>query len=287
MREDVEALGEEAEALGVTTEYLAAFKAQALLANGAIKTSTGIAQLTALCQSMGVTGDAAIKLKNILDRLNNNSIMSDTERKNLEAALNNIVTDAVKAQSNITIKASTPKTGKGSGSAAGKEAADAYIKAYEEEVKKLDTQKERGLISERTYLDKLKALNEKYFKDNAKYAEKWAEVAAAYGQKLISYYGNVISGVTTLLSSRISALNKQKDAAIKAITDERDAVLQALNDEKEAAESAYKAKLKAIQNEIDKYNDQIKAIQKQQKAVEKVIKAKQKEIKAIEKANKA
>ena len=285
--EDISALDEEAEQLGITSEALAKYKADALIASNAIDTAPGRAQLAALVTSMGIAGEAAEKLRTLLDLLNGNEIISKQRRENIVAAIQRTMNEATKGINNVTINASTPKSGKGSGGHAGKEAADAYVEAYEKEVKKLDTQKEKGLLTERQYLEKLKALNEKYFKDNAKYAEKYAEVAADYAQKLLSHYNSVISGVTTLLSRKISALQKSKDAAIKSITAEKDATLKALNKEKEAMEAAYKSKMDAIQNEIDGHNEQIKTYQKQQKAINKVIKAKQKEIKELEKFNKA
>lgn len=193
--------------------------------------------------------------------------------------------DSYDLEAEIEVKFDYTGLGKAS-SKAGKDAADKYVKAYEEELKKLDEMKSSGLISETEYLEKLKALIDKYFKDRAKYAEKYALEIQKYFEKVKQHYDSVISGVVTLFQHKIDALNKAKDKAIKAINDEKDAALKALNDEKKAFEEAHKAKIDAIEDEIDKYNAQIKVYQKQQKALQKLIKQKQREIKAIEKANK-
>lgn len=287
--------------------YILALK-QVFLNQNWINEETSIEQVLSLAKAAGIASDAISKLAEIQAKIAAAKIVVDTStnKDQVDGAQKTIDTLNQQAKdlaaqveediANVSVDVTfdVPKTGSGSAKSAGKEAGkdagkaagDAYVEAYEEELKKLDTLKDRGLISEKQYLEKLKALIIKYFANNAKYAEKYAEEIASYMEKLVSHYSSVISGVTTLLSRRITALQKNKDAAIKAITDERDATINALNAEKEAVEAHYKAKMDGIQSEIDKINSQIKAYQKQQKAIQKVIKQKQKEIKAIEKANK-
>lgn len=173
-----------------------------------------------------------------------------------------------------------PKKNTRAHSGAGREQADAYVEAYEKELKKLDELKENGLITESQYLDRLKALNERYFRDNSKYAEKYALVSADYMKKLKSHYDSVISGITTLLSRRIANLQSAKEKAIKAINEEKDAHLKALEKEKKAMEDSYKSRIKSI-------DKQIKAYQHQQKAIQKQIDKHNEEIDAINKANEA
>ena len=152
----------------------------------------------------------------------------------------------------------------------GKEAADAWVEAYEKELQKLDDLKAQGLISEKEYLNRLKALIDKYFKDRAKYAEKYAQEMQKYLDKMLEHYNSVISGVTTLLDKRINKLNKNKDSIVKTLQEEQKAAeesiqaridaiqdeLDAIDDQKEALDE----QIDGINEEIDKYNDMIDAI---------------------------
>lgn len=144
----------------------------------------------------------------------------------------------------------------------GKEAGDAYVEAYEKELKKLEDLRDRGLISEKEYLNRLKPLIDKYFKDRAKYAEKYAEELKKYMDQMLSYYNSVISGVTTLLDKRINALQKNKETTIDA-----------LNKEKDAAQERYQAEIDGIQDELDALEDRQDALDDQQKALDEQIDA--------------
>ncbi|MBO6255288.1 MAG: hypothetical protein J6O49_16880 [Bacteroidaceae bacterium] len=113
------------------------------------------------------------------------------------------------------------------------------------------------LISEKEYLDKLKALIDKFFKDRAEYAEKYMDEMKDYMSSVMSYYNSVISGVTTLLDHRISQIQDQKDSTITSLEEERDAVQERYQAEIDAIDEAIKAKEK----EIDAIQDQIQAIE--------------------------
>ena len=135
-------------------------------------------------------------------------------------------------------------------SKSGGDAGNAYVEAFEKELEALEKQRDAGILSEKEFLDRYRALIEKYFKDVDGYGEEYAERMADYFNRVISYYESVFSAVGTLLDKRISAAQEGKDAAV-----------QALNDEKDAALAAYDAQLDAIDALIDAKQDEIDAVQ--------------------------
>ena len=66
--------------------------------------------------------------------------------------------------------------GKSAASKAGKEHADEYIKAFEKEYSNLKDMLNRGEISEAQYLNRLRALYTRYFKDRKKYLNEYKTV---------------------------------------------------------------------------------------------------------------
>lgn len=281
VEEEIYALEDEAAQLGITTDALVAYKLNKLLATeNPLDTALDRAQLLALVQMLGIAENEVATLTKLIAILNGNEILSDTRRNNILNRINEIVGEAVQKASNVEVKydygkaASAAKKG---GSSAGKEAADAYVEAYEKELKQLENMRDRGLISEKEYLNRLKTLIDKYFKDREKYAEKYAEELKKYMDQMLSYYNSVISGVTTLLDKRINALQKNKDNTIDVLNKEKDAAqeryqaeidgiqaeLDALDDQKDALDDQIDAlndQIDGVQDEIDKYNDMIDAI---------------------------
>ena len=166
---------------------------------------------------------------------------------------------------------------------AGGDAGDAYVEEFEKELSKLEDLRDRGLISEKEFLDRQKALIDKFFKDRAEYAEEYAKRLYDYLNGMKSHYDGVISGVISLLDHRISQVQKN-----------RDSVISALEEEKEAALEAYQAQIDAIQEQIDAIDEEIDAIDDQidelDKEIDKrneVIDGLNKQIDAINEANEA
>ena len=276
VEEEIYALEDEAAQLGITTDALVAYKLNKLLAiENPFDTALDRAQLLALVQMLGIAENEVATLTKLIAILNGNEILSDTRRNNILNRINEIIGEAVEKASNVEVKYDYSKAAnaakKGS-SSAGKEGADAYVEAYEKELKKLEDSRDRGLISEKTYLEKLKALIDKYFKDRAKYAEKYAEELKKYMDQMLSYYNSVISGVTTLLDKRINALQKNKDTTIDA-----------LNKEKDAAQERYQAEIDGIQDELDALEDRQDALDDQQKILDEQIDALNEQIGGIDK----
>lgn len=159
-----------------------------------------------------------------------------------------------------------PKSSSGS---AGKSEADAYVEGFKKELENLKSLKDDGLISEAEYLDRYRALYEKYFKDKSKYAKEYYDNQRQYLEEMKSLYDSAISGAINILSKKIT---KVKDEEKKA-TDE-------LTAQKKAAHDSYESQIKDIEK-------QEKALNKQKEALQKQIDAYQSQIDAINKANEA
>ncbi len=137
--------------------------------------------------------------------------------------------------------------GKSAAGKAGKEHADEYIKAFEKEYSNLKDMLNRGEISEAQYLNRLRALYTRYFKDRKKYLNEYKKYESEYLTGMLDLHNKALSGISTLLNRKISAANDAKDASISA-----------LQEEKEAAEEAYQAQIDAIEKEKDAIDDLIK-----------------------------
>ena len=155
----------------------------------------------------------------------------------------------------------------GAASKAGKQAGDAYVDAFEKELKKLQTLRDQGKITEKQYLDYLRKLYQKFFKDKKKYAEQYAKYEHEYLQGMKSLYESALSGITSILDKQISAYGDAKSAAVESLEAQRDAAIEALEAEKE------------------RYEQEIELIDKQIAAKEKAIQKVQDEIEAMRSAN--
>ena len=127
------------------------------------------------------------------------------------------------------------------------------------------------LITHKEYLERFKALVEKYFKDVEGYADQYAKYMKQYYDEILSYYESIFSAVGTLLNKRINAAQKARDAAIQALNDEKDAAAEAYQDQIDHLDDLIEAKeeeLNLVDDEIKGYQDQIDAIEDQIDALE-------------------
>lgn len=226
-------------------------------------TSTEVANLKTLGENAGYTGDVIkylTELEQIYQGIASGTIPSADIPEKLERA-KELTALIQSSANNINYE---PKfngnSGKSSASKAGKEAADAYLEAFEKELQKLDDLKSQGKISEKQYLDALRRLYVKYFNQKKKYLDQYEKYESQYLQGMKSLYESAFSYITKQIDKRINALNDEKDAAVSSLEAERDARLEAIELQKEQ-----------LENEID--------------GIEKQIKAKEKEIKALQDAN--
>lgn len=171
-------------------------------------------------------------------------------------AFNEAKTEFEKAATTVNIDFKSIGGGSKSAGSAGKEAGDAYLEAFEKELKALDDLKDRGVISEKEYLDRLRALYTRYFKDKKQYLDQYNKYEKQYLDGMYSLYNSALSGITKLMGKRIDVY-----------TEEKEAVISSLEEQKKAAEDAYQAQIdaleekkKANQEAIDKIQDEIDAI---------------------------
>ncbi len=157
--------------------------------------------------------------------------------------------------------------GKSGAGKAGKKAGDAYVDAFEKELKKLQTLRDQGKITEKQYLDYLRKLYQRFFRDKKKYAEQYAKYEHEYLQGMKSLYESALSGITSMLDKQISAYEDSKSAAVESLKAQRDAAIEAKEAEKE------------------RYEQEIELINKQIAAKEKAIQKIRDEIEAMETAN--
>ncbi len=140
---------------------------------------------------------------------------------------------------------------------AGKEAADEYLESFEKELKDLDDLKDRGKITEKQYLDVLRRLYLKYFRDKEKYLKEYEKYEHQYLDGMKSLYESAFSYITKQIDKRIDAINDEKDAAISALEEQRDARLEEI----EAKKEQYETEIEGIEEQIEAKEKEIKAMQ--------------------------
>ena len=156
---------------------------------------------------------------------------------------------------------------KEAGSAAGKEAGDAYLTAFEEKYKKLKDIRDRDKISQKQYLDALRAMNERYFKGRDKYIDEYNKYQKEYLDGMLDLYKSVISGVVKQIDKHIKSLNDQKDSAVDSLKSQQESAKKALEAQKDAIED----QIKLIDKQIDSKQAQIDAINEENEARENAI----------------
>ena len=157
---------------------------------------------------------------------------------------------------------STKQSNKSSSSQAGEEAADAYVTAFDEKYNQLKDLRDRDILNEKQYLDALRALNEKYYKNNEKYTDQYEKYKKEYLDGMLSLHDSVISIATKQIDKYISSLEEQKGAAVDSLKEQQDAAKEALEAQKDALEEQIKLidkQIDAKQAEIDTINEENEA----------------------------
>lgn len=146
-------------------------------------TSGEVANLKTLAENAGITGDV-IKWLTELEQLYQQVASGTLTPGQLDAKIARaeelktlIEGSASKIKYEPTFDGSA---GSKSASKAGKEAGDAYLEAFEKELKVLQDLKDRGVISEMEYLKRLRELYKRYFQDRKKYLEQYNKYERQY-----------------------------------------------------------------------------------------------------------
>lgn len=146
---------------------------------------------------------------------------------------------------------------------------DAWKQMYEDEKSDLEDRYNNNEMGTREYLDRLRNLYQRFYKDIPGFAKEAARAQKEYLNVLKGEYDKLFSSAVSIIGNRISALQ-----------DEYSERVEALEKEQEAADKEFQRQIKEIDKQIKGYEKQIKAVQKQ-------IKVYEKEIDTIQKANEA
>lgn len=248
---------------------------QILYNNTPLNTDEDIAKILSLADSVGFTSEQLAKLataKASFDSavasgdplaISEASMALQDTRNQLQIELENY-TPKVKIGSSFV---PTTKQGSSANGAAGKEAADATVTAFEEQYKKLKDIRDRDKINEKQYLDTLRAMYERYFKGNEKYIDEYNKYQKEYLDGMRDLYESVISDVVKQIDKQIDSLNDQKDAAVDSLKSQQEAAKEALEAQKDAIEE----QIKLIDKQIDSKQAQIDAINEENEARENAI----------------
>ncbi len=245
-------------------EALALLQLKKLLVNSAqINTSADIQQIMNLASASGMGAEVLTRLanaKNILEKVEAKEYVSP-------ASYQKALSDVESAKQTMLdwkpVELDFSNFGGSASNAgnAGKSAAESYLDAFEEELSDLSQLRDNGVITEKEYLDSLRALYERYFANKLGYEKEYAKYQRQYLEGYKSLYESALSGISTLLGNQIDGYNDAKDAAISSLTQEKDARLEVIDAQKEQLEAQkdlideqIEAKQKLIddiQNEID------------------------------------
>lgn len=250
-------------------EALALLQLKKLLVNSAqINTSADIQQIMNLASAAGMGAEVLTQLANAKSILGTVEAGGNVSLASYEKALSDVESAKQTMLDWKPVELDFSNVGGGASKAggAGKDAGDAYVDAFEEELKDLQRLRDSGVIDEKEYLDRLRALYQKYFKDKKKYAEQYSKYERQYLEGMKSLYDSALSGISKLMSSQIDGYNDAKEAAVSSLTEEKEARLAVIDAQKEQLEA-----------EQDLIDEQIKEKQK-------IIDGIQKEIDAMKEA---
>ena len=273
--EQISAFANEMVSAGNASQAIAMLKFQKELYNMQLMNTAGeVANLRTLAENAGYTGEVIkylTELEQIYQEVASGTInpMSIGFKIARATMLHALIKESA-GKINYEPKVDSQNAGGGSKSAskAGKEAADAYLESFEKELKDLDDLKDRGKITEKQYLDALRRLYLKYFRDKEKYLKEYEKYEKQYLDGMKSLYESAFSYITKQIDRRIDAINDQKDATVSALEAQRDASLEEIELKKEQLENEQEIidkKIKGKQEAIDAIEKEIDAMQEANK----------------------
>lgn len=236
-------------------EALALLQLKKLLVNSTqINTAADIQQIMNLASAAGMGAEVLTQLanaKSILSTVENGGTVSmssyDKALSDVEAAKQTMLD-----WKPVEIDFSSIGGGTSGASSAGSDAGDAYVEAFEDELSELENLRDSGVISEKEYLDRLRELYTRYFKDRKEYLDEYMQYERQYLEGMKSLYESALSGISKLMDSKIDGYTESKEVAVSS-----------LKAEQEAAEDAYQAQIDLIQEQIDAIDGLIDEKQKQ------------------------
>ena len=257
---EIDAFVREALESGNCGQALALLQLKKLLVNStSINTASDIQQIMNLASAAGMGAEVLTQLANAKSILGTVEAGGSVSLNSYQKALDDVQSakQSMLDWKPVEVDFGNVGGGKKSAGSAGKEAADAYLEAFEKELADLDDLKSRGKITEKQYLDALRKLYLKYFRDKEKYLKEYAKYEHQYLDGMKSLYESAFSYITKQIDKRIDATNAEKDATVSALEAERDARLEAIEAQKEQLEN----EIEGIEKEIEAKEKEIKAMQ--------------------------
>lgn len=170
-------------------------------------------------------------------------------------------------------------SGSGSGSSKDSDSdEDKWVKKYEEEYDELKDLRENNKIDEYDYIQYLRALYYKYYKDKEKYVENFEKAESEYLNSMKELYEDVFSDLSSLIDDQISELQDAESKATDALETQKTAATNALKAEKKAAVANIQAQIDALKDQQDAIQDQIDAYQDEIDAINDANDAREREI---------
>lgn len=250
-----EAIGflNEAGASETARKYLMLLTAQEqIFGNSDLNVTEKIADLQKLAQEYGNTALAA----SIAAKMEQASKSAATGGSySFQDAFNEAKAEFQAAATTVEIDFSD--IGTGSASKAGGDAGDAYVEAFEKELSELQDLRDRGVIDEKEYLDRLRLLYTRYFADRKEYLDEYNKYEHEYLTGMFDLYNSALSAITKLMGNKIDAVEEEKEATISAIEEEKESRIEAINLAKEQLE----AEIDLIDEQIEAKQDIIDSIQ--------------------------
>lgn len=231
--------------------------AEQVFNNTDLSTAEKIEKLKELANAYGQTAIVA-RIANMEKAEQDGHIPIDYEKE-----LAALQTDINNAVGNVQIDFNSIGGAASHAAGAGKSAAESYIEAFEEELSDLSQLRDNGVITEKEYLDSLRALYERYFANKLGYEKEYAKYQRQYLEGYKSLYESALSGISTLLGNQIDGYKDAKDAAVSSLTDEKDARLEVIDVQKEQLEAQkdlIDEQIEAKQKLIDDIQNEINAM---------------------------
>ena len=180
---EIDAFVREALESGNCGQALALLQLKKLLVNStSINTASDIQQIMNLASAAGMGAEVLTQLANAKSILGTVEAGGSVSLNSYQKALDDVQSakQSMLDRKPVEVDFGNVGGGKKSAGSAGKEAADAYLEAFEKELADLDDLKSRGKITEKQYLDALRKLYLKYFRDKEKYLKEYAKYEHQY-----------------------------------------------------------------------------------------------------------
>lgn len=256
------------DSLGISAEYatqavdMLTF-AQKLNRENNLDTSDDVAELLNLANNAGYTGEIVQWLTKLMEiyRQLESGMLDPHTIQDYVAEAKELTAKIEENAGKINIAPSVDKTDwkptSKSASKAGKDAGDAYLEAFEKELSSLKDLRDRGVIDESEYLNRLRQLYTRYFADKKKYLNEYNKYEREYLEGIKSLYDSALSGISKLQDRQIEGYQDAKDSAVESLEAEKEARLEVIETQKEQ----FEAQIDLIDEQIEAKEDAIKGIQ--------------------------